>query len=352
MHSQGQEQLPYSTNLLEVLNSAVLVLNEQLQLEYLNPAAEAMFEISSRRLDGTHWPEIVQTNPDWQQRLRQSLSAQHPFTQYALELQSAQNRRLTVDCAVTPINAKQLMLEMTQVDHRLRNSRDAQVLGQQQATRELLRGLAHEIKNPLGGLRGAAQLLQRQLPNPELDEYIQVIIGEADRLHNLVNRMLGPNNVPTMQAINIHRVLEHVCSLVEAENHQQLVIERQYDPSIPEIMADSELLVQTILNIVQNAVQAGAESVVLRSRIKRQFTIGHDLHKLVLMVDIIDNGEGISTEMQDKMFFPMVTGRADGTGLGLSIAQSIINQHHGIIECSSQPGRTCFRVLLPLGGCG
>jgi len=337
-----------NAQLLNALNTAVVVVNEQFQRVYLNQAAEELFQISSQQSGRTHWDALLAVNPQWHVSLQEALASQQPFTLSAVELLQPDHEKLVVDCAITPWGSGELIIELVRVDHRLRNNRDKQVLHQQDATRELLRGVAHEIKNPLGGLRGAAQLLQRALDDPEYDEYISVIIREADRLRNLVNRMLGPNNVPELAPVNIHRVLEHVCSVVEAEGHADFSIAKYYDPSIPDITADAELLIQTVLNIMQNAVQANAKRVELYTRVKRQFTIGDVRHKLVLMVDIIDNGAGIDREMQEKIFFPLVTGRAEGTGLGLSIAQNIINQHNGIIECTSEPGNTCFRILLPL----
>ncbi|HSJ49094.1 MAG TPA: ATP-binding protein, partial [Gammaproteobacteria bacterium] len=181
-----------------------------------------------------------------------------------------------------------------------------------------------------------------------LKEYTRIIIGEADRLQNLVNRMLGPNNLPRPSPTNIHQVVEHVRSLVLAEGGQAITIRRDYDPSIPDLMVDPELLIQAVLNIVKNAVQAGATDILLRTSAQRQFTIGHVRHKLVVQLQIIDNGPGIPEGMMEQIFYPMVTGRAEGTGLGLSIAQSLVNQQGGIIECTSQPGRTEFSILLPL----
>ena len=218
--------------------------------------------------------------------------------------------------------------------------------------RSLVRGLAHEIKNPLGGLRGAAQLLERQLPSEELKEFTQVIIGEADRLQNLLDRMLGPNTPPNMRMINIHSVLERVRTLVEAENASLpgIELERDYDPSIPDVYGDAEQLIQVVLNLVRNAIQAlGQEGrIVLRTRTQRQVTLGQKVHRLVLRVDIVDNGPGIPEPLQNDIFYPMVTGRADGTGLGLPIAQSVINHHGGLIECASRPGETVFTIYLPL----
>jgi len=334
---------------MEALNTAVLLLDEALQLLYLNPAAENLFEMSRRQVLGQYLPNIVRAAPSLAEQLRDALQQQRPFTERGLPLYSATTgQRMTVDCIVTPLGRRELLLEILQVDHHLRIAHEEHLLSQQQASRELLRGLAHEIKNPLGGLRGAAQLLQSELRQDDLKEYTRVIIGEADRLRNLVNRMLGPNNVPVQQPVNIHQILEHVRSLVGAENYTGLVIEREYDPSIPDLMADPDLLVQAFLNLVRNAAEAGADRIVLRTRTERQFTIGHNRYKLVMRVDIIDNGPGIPAELQERIFYPMVTGRAQGTGLGLSIAQSLINQHHGIIEFTSAPGNTVFTVFLPL----
>lgn len=334
--------------LLEVLNTAVILLDEALQLTYLNPAAENLFEVSRRQVIGQYWPQIMQPENTFGERLQGALQAQEPFTERELELLTAYGQRITVDCTVTPLGNGDLLLEIVQVDRHLRIAHEEHLLTQQHAARDLMRGMAHEIKNPLGGLRGAAQLLEDELQQPELKEYTQVIVGEADRLRKLVDRMLGPNNVPENRTINIHQVIEHVRSLVDAECYPELELKRQYDPSIPELQADSELLVQAMLNLVRNAAQAGASCIILRSRTQRQFTIGHTRYKLVIRIDIIDNGPGIPVDIQSKIFYPMVSGRPEGTGLGLSIAQSLINQHHGIIEFTSMPGNTMFTIFLPL----
>jgi two-component system nitrogen regulation sensor histidine kinase GlnL len=334
--------------LLEALNTAVILLDESLQLTYLNPAAENLFEVSRRQVRGQYWPQVMQTDASLVDRLRGFMQGVEPFTERELEVQTAYGQRITVDCTVTPLGKGDLLLEVVQVDRHLRIALEEHLLVQQHAARDLMRGMAHEIKNPLGGLRGAAQLLESELQQPELKEYTQVIIGEADRLRKLVDRMLGPNNVPENRELNIHQVLEHVRSLVDAENYPDLVFRREFDPSIPELKGDSELLVQALLNLVRNAAQAGATSITLRTRIQRQFTIGHTRYKLAIRIEIIDNGPGIPADMQSKIFYPMVTGRADGTGLGLSIAQSLINQHSGIIEFTSQPGNTNFTIFLPL----
>ncbi|WP_455234492.1 nitrogen regulation protein NR(II) [Thiogranum longum] len=334
--------------LLEALNTSVLLLNERLELVYLNPAAENLFQISRRQISGQYWPGMVQAKPLLVERLQDSLQAYHPFTERELEMYTPHGQRMVVDFTVTPFGKEQLLLEIMQVDRHLRITNEEQLLAQQRGAREVLRGLAHEIKNPLGGLRGAAQLLDGELKKTELKEYTRVIIREADRLRNLVDRMLGPNNVPNKQLVNLHQVLEHVRSLVNAEGCADLNIESHYDPSIPELWADPELLVQAFLNLVRNAAQAGASRIILRTRAQRQFTIGHHFHKLVARVDVVDNGAGIPQDMREKIFYPMVTGHAHGTGLGLSIAQSLVNQHGGVIEFTSQPGETVFTIFLPL----
>jgi len=347
--SSPEADLEYpSTSLLEVLNTAVLLLDDELNLVYLNPAAENLFEISRRQVVGQSWPEVTRSEQPSVERMLQALLVQQSFTERELELVTATGRRITVDRTVTPLSEGDLLLEISQVDRHLQIAHEEHLLIQQRAARDLMRGMAHEIKNPLGGLRGAAQLLESELEQSELREYTRVIIREADRLRNLVDRMLGPNNLPQMRWLNIHEILEHVRSLVDAESYPGLTLKREYDPSIPELEADPELLIQSVLNLVRNAAQAGADTVTLRSRTRRQFTIGNTRYKLVIRLDVIDNGPGIPRDMQEKIFYPMVTGRPEGTGLGLSIAQSLVNQHNGIIEFTSEPGNTVFTMFLPL----
>lgn len=352
MHAVAMNSLDRAPGILEGLNTAVLLLDSELALVYLNPAGENLLEISARQALGHPLDDFLADSGVLAARLAETLASQHPYTEREVRLVLAVERVLTVDCMVTPVggarNGGGLLVEMLPVDRHLRATRDEHLISQQQAARKLVRGMAHEIKNPLGGLRGAAQLLEAELDDDNLKEYTRIIIGEADRLQNLVNRMLGPNSLPQPAMLNIHQVTEHVRSLVLAEGHQQLSIDRDYDPSIPELLADQDLLIQATLNIVRNAAQAGATQIVLQTRTKRQFTIGNRRHKLVVQVQVRDNGPGIPTDMMEQIFYPMVTGRADGTGLGLSIAQSLVNQHGGLIECDSRSGRTEFTILLPL----
>ena len=345
--------------LLDNLTTAVILLNAELRLEYMNPAAEMLLGVSGQRSQGLFISELCHETPDGLSALRQAVANGHPFTKREAQLVSASGQHLAVDYAATPIpglSSFLLLLELHPRDRLLRISKEEAQLAKQETTRLLVRGLAHEIKNPLGGIRGAAQLLARELPAASLKDDTNVLIEEADRLRNLVDRMLGSNKLPQLVPTNIHEVLERVCSLVEAETQGKLALERDYDPSIPELLADHEQLIQALLNIVRNAMQAILEQkhpaqpgrILLRTRTLRQFTIGHQRHRLVCRIEVIDNGPGIDPALQDTLFYPMVSGRADGTGLGLAIAQNILNQHQGLIECESQPGRTVFSLYLPL----
>jgi two-component system nitrogen regulation sensor histidine kinase GlnL len=248
------------------------------------------------------------------------------------------------------IDPVRLILEFHQIDKQLKIAREERMLLQQQANRELLRNLAHEIKNPLGGLRGAAQLLELELPKPELKEYTQVIIKEADRLQSLMDRMLTPHRLPQYRLISIHEVLERVRSLLLAEHPQGITIRRDYDTSLPDISADQEQLIQVMLNIARNAAQAmhGQGEITLRTRVARQVTLAKKRYRLALMIQIIDNGPGIPENIREKIFYPLVSGREGGSGLGLTLAQTFVAQHHGSVECDSKPGRTCFTILLPV----
>lgn len=345
---------PHYRSLLEGLTTSVLLLDESLRLIFMNPAGEMLFEHSARRTTGRSIHDLIPLDEGLRTGLLESLKTGRPFTERERRLTLSPDRSITADLTVTPLieagRQRRLLVEMVQVDRQLQITREEHLLSQQAATRALLRGLAHEIKNPLGGLRGAAQLLERELPTPALCEYTRVIIGEADRLQNLVDRMLGPNSLPRIDTLNLHEVLEHIRSLVGAEAPPGVRLFTDYDPSIPDIRADRDLLIQAVLNIVRNALQAVGEKgcITLVSRVLRQHTIGQVRHRLVAAIRVVDDGPGIPPEMIERIFYPMVSGRAGGTGLGLSIAQSLINQHGGLIECASRPGQTVFTLLIPL----
>jgi two-component system nitrogen regulation sensor histidine kinase GlnL len=354
MHTEKDIPATLYRQILENQAHAVLLFGPDLCLEYINPAGEMLFTVSANRLIGLHASELLPANSALLSIIEKGIKNGRPFTEHEVATVLPGHRELTMDCTVTPLSGQPdiagLLLELQQMDRQLRISREEQALTQQQTIRALVRGLAHEIKNPLGGLRGAAQLLERELADETLKEYTNIIIGEADRLRNLVNRMLGPNTLPHKELINIHQVLEHVRQLMNVEKHGDITFVTDYDPSIPEMMADRDQLIQAVLNIVGNAVQSidSKGEIILRTRALRQFTIGQTRHKLVCQITIIDNGPGIPEDMMESIFYPMVTGRAEGTGLGLSIAQSLINQHGGLIQCESRPGRTSFNLMLPL----
>ncbi len=339
---------------LEGLSVATLLFDARFSLVYINPAGELLLGISARHLLGQVFSDLLQFELPIMPALEEALHSRHPFTRHELILSPGHGEEKIVDLTVIPLieadDEPELLLELTPINNLLRIAREENRQTQQTATREMLRGLAHEIKNPLGGLRGAAQLLEKQLATEELKEYTGVIICEADRLKNLLNRMLGPNTLPVKAALNIHEVLERVRNLVGVEVSEAIILARDYDPSIPDIDADMDQLVQALLNIVRNACQALGEEgqVILRTRVERKFTIGQNRHNLVARIEIIDNGPGISDEMREKIFFPLVTSRANGSGLGLSIAQTLIEQHDGVIECQSEPGQTIFSILLPI----
>jgi two-component system nitrogen regulation sensor histidine kinase GlnL len=344
-----------SERLLEYLSTTVLLFDDQLRLRYINPAGEVMLAQSARHACGKSLHDLIANADIVTEHLSGTLESRQVIMQRGCRLNLANgNATVIVNCTHTPVNIpgefSGVLLELRKVDHLIRIEQDEQLIIQQEATHALLKGLAHEIKNPLGGLRGAAQLLERQIKDESLKEYTRIIIGEADRLQGLMNRMLGPNNLPSMRTVNIHEILHRVRELVLAESGEQLSIEQDYDPSLPDLYADPDLLIQAVLNIVRNASQAleGQGKIVLRTRILRNFNIGTRKHRLVARVEIIDDGPGIDEDLRKKVFYPMVTNRKDGTGLGLSIAQSLIGRHHGLIECASQPGETTFTILIPL----
>ncbi|MFV8780850.1 nitrogen regulation protein NR(II) [Microbulbifer sp. SA54] len=350
--------------LLDNLTSAVLVLDENLSICYLNSAAEDLVAASSARAVGQPLADVVRESLSADQALRSALATGQKYTMRRALWILHNLEECTVDYSVTPLSELGLLLlEVQSMDRLLRIAREDALLSAQETTRNLVRGMAHEVKNPLGGIRGAAQLLQRELkdlemgvyPDEGLAEYTQIIIEEADRLRNLVDRMLGPRKPLALRPVNVHAITERVAQLIEAECDGALQIQRDYDPSIPDIPADSEQLIQAVLNIARNAMQAIDESIGLaegsisvRTRVQRQFTIGRRQCPLVCRIDIVDNGPGIPEDIRERIFYPMISGRAEGSGLGLSISQHIINQHRGLIKCESRPGQTEFQIYLPL----
>jgi two-component system, NtrC family, nitrogen regulation sensor histidine kinase GlnL len=343
---------------LDLIASSVIITDDAGQILYANNAAETLLASSRRNLMGVSLPGLFANTPQIAMLIAEAAAQKFSHKRLELVLQRPGHEPLAVNCQVGGTDALQtgVVFEFQEIDQQLKLNREEQLVTQNQMNRELIRNLAHEIKNPLGGIRGAAQLLERELPSADLKEYTQVVIKEADRLQVLVDRLLAPHRKPHVVGdVNIHEVLERVRSLVLAEYSDGLMIARDYDISLPEFRGDQEQLIQAVLNITQNAAQAlavqraaGSAKITLRTRAARQVTLHKARYRLALDLHITDNGPGIPAEMVDRIFYPLVSGRDDGTGLGLTLAQTFVEQHFGVIECDSRPGATTFKLLIPL----
>ena len=336
------------------LTTAVLLFDHKLNLIDINLAAEALLEISAKVALGMDPADLLPGAPAFSAAVRRVSQTGEPLAEREMPLGNPAADASVADCLLTPMSESEtpcgVLVEFLPIERLRRISREEQLLAQNEAVRLLVRGLAHEIKNPLGGLRGAAQLLESELEDPGLAEYTQVIIGEADRLQALVDRMLAPRAVPALERSNVHEVTERVWSLINAEAPLGVVVDRDYDPSIPEIEIDADLLIQALLNVARNGVQAlGSHGrLSIRTRVARNLTIGQRQFRLGVKIMVHDNGPGVPPDLIEQVFYPLVSGRSEGTGLGLSIAQSLVNQQGGLIECHSQPGDTTFCVLIPV----
>lgn len=336
---------------LDLLSSAVILLDSQLRIRHCNPAAENLFAVSRRVCLGRPLAQLLGTPPTLMAALENVLANKWSYTGHDIVVVREGATPIHLDCTVSPVETMQasLLLEFRPIDQQLKAAREEREAVQQRANRELIRNLAHEIKNPLGGIRGSAQLLDRELENPALKEYTQVIIHEADRLQDLMHRLLSSHRAMQPAQINIHEILERVRRLIHAE-FPGVRVRRDYDTSLPDITGDREQLIQAVLNIVRNAAQAmkGEGEIVTRTRALRQVTLAKKRYRLALELQIIDNGPGIAEDIRERIFYPLVSGREGGTGLGLALAQSFVQQHQGGIEAESVPGRTCFTLRLPL----
>jgi two-component system nitrogen regulation sensor histidine kinase GlnL len=345
-------------DILDNISTAIITLDGDLNLIDINAAGEAFLEVSAARIKGRHAGTLIYKTPEWLQSLEQALDRNNPLILRGMPVSLNTGQEVHIDLIVNPVQDAdsnlRLIVELQTVDRLLRISREEGIIHAQETTRMVIRGLAHEIKNPLGGVRGAAQLLSKELPDESLKEYTEIIIREADRLRDLVDRLLGSHHQLVIAQMNIHEIVEHVRNLIAAESANRITFVRDYDPSIPEFPADRSQLIQAVMNIIRNAYQAACNAdnceITIRTRAQRQFTIGTTRHRLVCRLDISDNGPGVAADLLDSIFVPMVTGRAEGTGLGLSISQSIINRHGGLIECESEPGKTTFTIYLPMDG--
>lgn len=339
--------------LLNHLNIAVICLDAKLKITLINQSAETLLEVSGKRAKDHHIKNLLLNCEELCASLEEALLNGQPYTRRKVKLDLIAGHTITCDYAITPLeHPSRLLLELYPLDRYLKIDREESITAQNEVTRQMIRGLAHEIKNPLGGIKGSAQLLEKELNSADLKPYTDIIIDETDRLTSLVNRLLGPISLPQPAAVNIHEILERVRKLIELEANPPIEVIRDYDPSIPDLYIDEELMVQVFLNIARNAMQSLSQvdlpKLQFTSRIERQFTIGHHKHRLVIKVDIIDNGPGIPDALKEHLFYPMISGRPDGTGLGLSVAQAIIHQHNGLIEVDSHPGETKFSVITPL----
>jgi two-component system nitrogen regulation sensor histidine kinase GlnL len=347
---------------LELLPTAVAVLDEDFVVRYANPAAESLLDTGVRTLLGQPFVPLFAEEAELGRTLADALASHWDYSARNVSYlrQGHEPMALVAMIAHIVLPSTPLLIELRPIEQQLRIAREERMIDQQAANRELIRNLAHEIKNPLGGLRGSAQLLERELDKVELKEYTQVIIKEADRLQALMDRLLTPHRTPRLASLNIHEILERVRSLILAEFSEGITIRRNYDVSVPDFIGDKEQLIQATLNVARNAAQAlrsgaaggsghSSGTIELRTRISRQITIVRQRHKLALELQVIDDGPGVAQEIRDKIFNPLVSGREGGSGLGLSLAQTFIQYHRGMIECDSRPGRTVFTILLPLG---
>lgn len=343
-------QLPDAGQILNSLINSILLLDNQLAVHYANPAAQQLLAQSFRKLFGTPLPDLLGYFSLDIALMRESLHAGQGFTDNEVTL-VVDGRAHILSLTAQELPEGHILIELAPMDNQRSLSQEQLQHAQQSAARDLVRSLAHEIKNPLGGLRGAAQLLAKALPDPALTEYTKVIIEQADRLRNLVDRLLGPQRPSLYITQSIHQVVERVFQLVSLEKPYNVKLVRDYDPSLPDITHDPEQIEQVLLNITRNALQALGDAggiITLRTCTAFQISLHGTRHRLAARIDIGDNGPGVPTQLQDTLFYPMVSGREGGTGLGLSIARNLIDQHCGKIEFNSWPGHTEFSVYLPI----
>ena len=348
---------PHGYRTLDLLSTLAAVLDERGLVVFANTALQVALGLSRRSLQDSPLAACFTEPALLDKALQGARDNDFAALRFEASLQRPGQEPLPAHVTVSRAEqARHVLIELWPLEQQARQDREERLREQAQAHKELIRNLAHEIKNPLGGIRGAAQLLQMELESAELHEYTEVIIHEADRLQALVDRLLAPHRHPhEVGDVNIHEVCERVRSLVLIEYPEGLSIVRDYDVSIPEFRGDSAQLIQALLNIVQNAaqalherIQAGDAKITLKTRVARQVTFGRQRYRLALELHVIDNGPGVPDAIKERIFYPLVSGRDGGSGLGLTLAQTFVQRHHGLIECESQSGRTDFRILIPL----
>jgi two-component system nitrogen regulation sensor histidine kinase GlnL len=342
--------------ILDTLNSTIMCLDRNWAISYINITGEELFSSSASSLLGKHFSQLFsQVEPNTiTKKLADFGTNSQAVTEHDAEITLANGKSFSADYSFyqmeDPVSINNILVEIKPLDWQSHIATEQFTNLKKQAGLRFAQGMAHEIKNPLGGIRGAAQLLERELTDPQLKQYTEVITNEVDRLTALINNMLGPSNKLEKSSVNIHEVLEHIRRLVLAAELGRTNIKIDYDPSIPELQGDKRQLIQAILNIVQNAVQSIDKDgeITFKTRIGRRFTAGNITHPLVVQVDISDNGNGISSEIQDMIFLPMVTNKPEGSGLGLPIAQEIVSSHGGVVFFKSSRQGTTFSIILPL----
>lgn len=341
--------------LLDALANGVVLLDSAYGIIHANVAAQGLMAVGLNQARGRPFPELFVDGAVLSAVLNRARDTGESLSECELGLRpvGAPREARIVDVTVSPLDAagsRRYLLELSDAGPRNRLNRDNELRARLEGSRMMTRQLAHEIKNPLGGVRGAAQLLARQLSDPALREYTDVIINETDRLTALVDTMTNPARPAQKTLLNIHEVCEHVHRLLVAEASPQVAIERDYDPSVPEGWFDRNQLVQALLNLARNALQAVGTSgrVTLRTRAVTQAHIGIVRHRLAARIEVIDDGPGVPDEIRGTLFYPLVTARANGTGLGLAVSQELVNRNGGLIEFQSEPGLTVFSITLPL----
>lgn len=341
--------------ILDSLSTSILIVDAGQHLLYINVAAETLFGVSRNQVLGKPVADLLIDATALSEVVRRAAETWRPISRRELVLRPVYgDAELIVDCNVAPYEeagtASAVLIEISDDTQHQRITRENALLTQIGGSRAMIRQLAHEIKNPLGGLRGAAQLLERQLSDASMREYTSVIISEADRLALLVDTLLGPGHHPRKELVNVHELLQHVGHLLAADAPPNVTIDRDYDPSLPPLLLDRHQIIQAMLNLGRNASQALAQAggrITLRTRALTNQNIGTRRHRLVACVQFEDNGPGVPEHLRDTLFYPLVTGRADGTGLGLAVAQDLVSRHDGLIEFESRPGSTTFTILLP-----